>query len=136
MLSVSQKLRYGLAALYELAVRYQDGPVQIREIASVHEVPQPYLEQLMGTLKRSGLVQSYRGSQGGYALTRNPATLLVSDALVALEGPISVSGGNKNDTLGFFWNRVETEVQGIFNGSLQDLVLEKQKHEKVLMYSI
>ena len=55
MLSVSQKLRYGLAALYELALRYHDGPVQIREIAGAHDVPQPYLEQLMGTLKRSGL---------------------------------------------------------------------------------
>ena len=64
MLSVSQKLRYGLVALYELALRYHDGPVQIREIAGAHGAPQPYLEQLMGTLKRSGLVQSYRGSQG------------------------------------------------------------------------
>ena len=75
MFTLSAKAIYGVTAVVELAQHYRSGPIQIRDIASRHEIPQHYLEQILSTLKRSGLVRSYRGARGGYELTAPPDSI-------------------------------------------------------------
>ncbi len=57
----------------ELATHYDDPePRQVRQISAQHNIPDRYLEQLLATLRRCGLVRSQRGSKGGYYLGKEP----------------------------------------------------------------
>lgn len=86
---VSTKGDYGVRALVELAHHYGQGPVQSAEIASRQEVPEPYLDQLLTTLKRAGFIRSVRGPQGGHALIRDPGEVRLSEVVMALEGSLA-----------------------------------------------
>ncbi len=88
-MKVSTKGDYGVRALVELAHRYGQGPVQSAEIASRQEVPEPYLDQLLTTLRRAGFIRSVRGPQGGHALIHEPAEVRLSEVMVALEGSLA-----------------------------------------------
>ncbi len=88
-MKVSTKGDYGVRALVELAHHYGQGPVQSAEIASRQEVPEPYLDQLLTTLRRAGFIRSVRGPQGGHALIHEPAEVRLSEVMVALEGSLA-----------------------------------------------
>ena len=54
-------------------------------------MPEDYLEQLLGNLRRAGLVTTVRGAQGGYQLSKAPEEITVGDIIDATEGPLSIS---------------------------------------------
>lgn len=84
---ISCKSEYAILALLELATHYQSGePLQIRTIAAQQNIPDRYLEQLLATLRRGGLVKSQRGAKGGYLLTREPWKISIFEVLACLEG--------------------------------------------------
>jgi Rrf2 family protein len=84
---LSCKSEYAILALLELATHYQSGePLQIRQIAAQQDIPDRYLEQLLATLRRGGLVKSQRGSKGGYILAREPWKITLFEVLGCLEG--------------------------------------------------
>jgi Rrf2 family cysteine metabolism transcriptional repressor len=86
---LSTKGRYGVAAMYDLALHYGQGPISLKSVASRQGISEHYLEQLMGTLRKSGYVKSVRGARGGYALTKEPAQISVGDIIKIMEGPIA-----------------------------------------------
>lgn len=86
---VSTKGDYGIRALIELAHRHGEGPVQSAEIARRQCIPEPYLDQLLTTLRRAGFIRSIRGPQGGHALLRPPEEIRLSEVIEALEGSLS-----------------------------------------------
>ncbi len=88
-MKVSTKGDYGVRALIELAHHYGQGPVQSAGIASRQEIPEPYLDQLLTTLRRAGFIRSVRGPQGGHALIRKPDEVKLSEVMVALEGSLA-----------------------------------------------
>lgn len=88
-MKVSTRGEYGMRAMVSLARHYGTGPIALSNIASESSVPSAYLEQLLGTLRRSGLVASTRGAHGGYALARAPQEVLVGEIYRALEGPVA-----------------------------------------------
>ena len=88
-MKVSTKGDYGVRALVELAHHYGQGPRQSAEIAARQEIPEPYLDQLLTTLRRAGFIRSVRGPQGGHALIRDPKEVKLSDVMVALEGSLA-----------------------------------------------
>jgi len=88
-MKLSTRGRYGLAALYELALRSSDGPVSLREVAEEQGLSENYLEQLFLSLRRANLVTGVRGAQGGYLLARAADDITVGDVIRALEGPIA-----------------------------------------------
>jgi Rrf2 family protein len=75
--------------MVELARHYGSGPVSLTETADHEDLPRPYLEQLVVSLRESGLVTSTRGAHGGYQLARPPADIRMSEVIEALEGPIA-----------------------------------------------
>ncbi|UCF78066.1 MAG: Rrf2 family transcriptional regulator [Candidatus Eiseniibacteriota bacterium] len=79
--------RYGVRAMYDLALHYGKGPVAGKAIAERQNISLPYLEQLLTKLRRSGLVQTVRGPQGGYLLARVPSRIKVGEIIGSLEGP-------------------------------------------------
>ena len=64
-------------------------PVSVREIAERTALPQPYLEQILLSLKGAGIVRSKRGVGGGYMLSRDPASITLSEIVSAVDGPIT-----------------------------------------------
>jgi Rrf2 family protein len=72
-----------------LAKHYGQGPMSIALVAKESSVPPAYLEQLIGPLRRAGLVESKRGAHGGYQLTRSPELVLVGEVYRVMEGPVA-----------------------------------------------
>ena len=86
-MELSCKSEYALLALLELATYYQSGePLQIRQIAAQQNIPDRYLEQLLATLRRGGVVKSQRGAKGGYILAREPWKINLLEVLTCLDG--------------------------------------------------
>ena len=84
----STRGEYGVRLMAELARHHGSGPVSLADIAEHEDLPRPYLEQLVSSLRDAALVTSTRGARGGYQLTRDPSEIRMSDVLRALEGPI------------------------------------------------
>ncbi len=89
-MKLSTKGKYSLYAMHYLAEHADDGPQPLKAIAAIG-VPEDYLEQLLGTLRKAGLVTTARGAQGGYSLAGAPETITVGDILNASEGPLNIS---------------------------------------------
>lgn len=87
-MKVSTKGRYGLRAVVDLAVNEKDGQVSLKSVAERQGLSENYLEQLFSSLKKSGLVKSVRGAQGGYLLARPADKITVGDVLRSLEGTL------------------------------------------------
>jgi Rrf2 family cysteine metabolism transcriptional repressor len=137
MLSISSRGVYGLTAVVELGRRHGMGTVQIRDIARVHNIPQHYLEQILVTLKKARLVKSHRGAQGGYSLARSPGQIKVLEVLESVEGELEVVPLRKRDgVLAFFWTMLDTSLRDILSLSIEDLILDMQKADSLVNYSI
>ncbi|MGI6706934.1 MAG: RrF2 family transcriptional regulator [Clostridia bacterium] len=88
-MKLSTKGRYGVKAMFDLALHYGDGPIPLKNVAERQGISEPYLEQLISVLRKSGLVKSVRGAQGGYLLNMEPSQITVGDILKVLEGPVA-----------------------------------------------
>lgn len=84
---LSTKGRYGVTAMYDLALHHGEGPISLKSVAQRQGISEHYLEQLMGTLRKAGYVKSVRGAQGGYTLTKAPDEITVGDVIRIMEGP-------------------------------------------------
>jgi Rrf2 family transcriptional regulator, cysteine metabolism repressor len=90
-MKLSTKGRYGVKAMVDLAIHYGGEPVSIKSISERQGISEYYLEQLFSPLRKSGLINSIRGAQGGYVLSRIPKEITVSQIMEVLEGPIEIS---------------------------------------------
>jgi Rrf2 family cysteine metabolism transcriptional repressor len=88
-MKVSTRGEYGVRAMVALAKHYGDGPVSINIVAKESLVPYAYLEQLIVPLRKAGLVESKRGAQGGYQLSRSPELVRVGEVYRVMEGPVA-----------------------------------------------
>ena len=88
-MKVSSRGEYGVRAMVALARHYGDGPMSLAAVARESSVPPSYLEQLIGPLRRAGLVESRRGAHGGYLLARSPELVRVGEVYRVMEGPVA-----------------------------------------------
>ncbi|MBI4498010.1 MAG: Rrf2 family transcriptional regulator [Chloroflexi bacterium] len=91
-MKVSMKGDYGIRALMDLALHYGQGPIQSADIAQRQYIPEPYLDQLLTTLRKAGFIRSRRGPQGGHTLARDPKDIPLSEVISALEGSVAAVG--------------------------------------------
>lgn len=87
-MKLTTKGKYGVKALFELAMHEGNSPLSLKTIAERQDLSEHYLEQLVAPLRRAGLVTSVRGAQGGYVLNRPADQITVGNILRVLEGPI------------------------------------------------
>lgn len=81
MMMVSAKGRYALRILIELAKNGDGGYLSLKTVAERQSAPIKYLESIAAILNRAGLIESLRGKEGGYRLTRNPEEYTVFEIL-------------------------------------------------------
>jgi Rrf2 family protein len=74
--------------MLDLAMNESDGPVLLKELAKRQGLSSKYLEQLVGPLRRAGLVKSKRGVKGGFLLSRPPQEIRLLEVVEAVEGPL------------------------------------------------
>ena len=98
-MKISTRTEYGIRVLVTLArVGPDDACLSLTEIARREKLPHAYLEQLVGDLRRAGLVSATRGQAGGYRLARPADEIAMTDAVRALEGPLSFGGSSRRVT--------------------------------------
>jgi len=153
---ISTKGRYGVLAMFDLALSGNEVPVSLKSIADRQSLSEHYLEQLFGPLRKAGLVRSVRGAQGGYLLARDPDSITVGDIVRVLEGPIAPvecvqpeAGGDEKqlarDCCGRpevcptrpVWEKLrDAMVEALDSVSLGDLVRQARERRPVPMYYI
>ena len=87
--------RYALIALVDLCSRNTEKNVSLSEISERQNISLPYLEQLFLKLRKAGIVKSYRGSSGGYAIAKSPDLLRITEILKAVDLDLDL-GSEKN----------------------------------------
>ncbi len=145
-MKISTKSRYGLRAMLDLAIHYNDGPIFMREISKRQGITFKYLGQIFGILKSAGLIGSIRGKEGGYNLSRSPQKIKVSDIVFALEGQLNLVECIKdpaecerigNCVTKDVWKDLQQAMFSVLDSiTLQDLVKKKLEKEKVSMFHI
>ena len=138
-MKISTKIRYGTRAMLELACRFGEGPIDLREIADRQNISLKYLEQVITPLRASGLVKSVRGSKGGYSLAKHPSKITVNDVIEVLEGPIDLIECLKDakacQRSSFcvtrdIWEEVSRAIDGIFRSiTFEEMVNRKKEKE-------
>ena len=136
-MKISTKGRYGARAALELSLRYGEGPVMVREISESQQISERYLEQILNTLRKSGLVISTRGAKGGYELAKLPSEITLGDIIRVLEGPFDVvsctSGfecGKVKECATFgVWVEMKEKIETVLNSiTLEELAERQRKH--------
>lgn len=144
---ISSKGDYGLRALFDLAQRFGEGPVQSEEIATRQGIPANYLNQLLITMRRAGLIESLRGPQGGHQLARRPDAITLLEILTVLEGPLLPGDSARDDLLptqpddhelvGDLWVDLRGQIEQILTAiTLDDLCQRKRQRSGSVMYYI
>jgi Rrf2 family protein len=87
---LSKKTKYGLKALTYIARNEGDLPVQVSKIAKNEQIPSKFLEGILLTLKKAGVLGSKKGKHGGYYLRKEPSEILMTEVMRVLEGPIAM----------------------------------------------
>lgn len=87
---LSRKTKYGLKALSFLASQESQEPVQIAIIAGSENISQKFLESILLTLRKAGILGSKKGKGGGYYLRQNPEEITIANIYRILEGPIAM----------------------------------------------
>lgn len=128
-MKLSTKGKYGLYAMYYLAQHAGSGPQPLKAVAEIGVSSEDYLEQLLGNLRRAGLVTTVRGAQGGYQLAREPEQITVGDIIDATEGPLSISEclsdeGSCRHSGQCKTRRVWEYLSNSINGLLQSITLQ------------
>jgi Rrf2 family protein len=91
-LKISQKGLYALHALMTLARRYQQGASTVRDIASESDLPVKFLGLILLELKHARIVESARGTAGGWRLRRDPSEIQLSEIIRMMDGPLAPFG--------------------------------------------
>jgi Rrf2 family protein len=83
---LSRKSQYALRAVHELALRGDQEPSRIADIAQAQRIPHRFLEAILNQLRQGGLVESRRGPGGGYLLAAAPEDVTVGQVIRCVEG--------------------------------------------------
>ena len=130
-MKISNKGRYGVKAMVDIAMHYGDAPVSIKTISQRQNISEYYLEQLFSPLRKAKLIKSIRGAQGGYVLNYAPKDITVADVMNVLEGPVEIAEcieGTECDDIDFcatrlLWEKIKNSIDEVMkNITLQDIV--------------
>ena len=139
-MKISKKAEYAMRAVIGIARNPRNVPLQISELSNSESIPIKFLEQILLSLKKAGILRSKRGANGGYSLEKNPSEISLGSILEIIDGPfdpIGLSTGNRPGT-GLeecFFELSELVKNHLDQFSIQDII-EKEKPEGLLAFEI
>jgi Rrf2 family protein len=95
---VTAKAEYAVRAVMELAAGKGE-PLKSDRIVAAQAIPPKFLENILSELRHAGLVESQRGSEGGYWLAQKPEEITVAEVMRAVEGPLASVRSSRPETL-------------------------------------
>jgi Rrf2 family protein len=136
---VSAKAEYAVRAAMELAAAGDETPVKKSAIVSAQRIPPKFLENILGELRNAGLVESQRGSDGGYWLAKPASEISVADVMRAVEGPLASVRNQRPETMEYeglatplqqVWVALRASIRDVLEAvTLADLVSGKLPKE-------
>jgi len=142
MFRISTKGSYGLRAVLDIAENSGDRPVPLKDIAERQEISEGYLEQLLTSLRKAGIVKSIRGQYGGFVLAKSPRDITVGEIIRILEGPIApmdcVQDGSyasceqiSSCVLRLVWLKLKEKIQDAVDSiTIEDLAAEAEQKQQ------
>jgi len=93
-MKVSAKVDYALQAVIEIAhSSNRDQLISAEDIAGKHQIPEKFLEGILTTLRKAGLINSFRGPSGGYQLAKPAEQITIADVIRTIDGPLAAVRG-------------------------------------------
>lgn len=142
-MKISTKGRYGLRAVMDLCLNSNGDYVSLISIAERQNISKNYLEQVFSALRKTGIVKSVKGSQGGYLLNGKTSEVTIGNILRALEGDLSVVKEEQSSSKiehcikMNLWDKIDQKLYEIIdNMTLEDLINEYNKGTDSMMYYI
>jgi Rrf2 family protein len=135
---LSTRTRYGTRLLFELAYNYGSGPILLKDIAKRQDISEKYLSKIIILLRTAGIVTSFRGAKGGYALTKAPSETKMREIIEALEGDVSFIDCTKDAKAcpriercptREFWCGMENAMNNYLESETLDTIVENYKRK-------
>lgn len=130
---ISTRGRYALRVIVDLAEHFSGEYIPLKEVAARQEISQKYLEGIMVTLSKAGIVEGAHGKGGGYRLNRPPEDYRIGDILRVTEESLAPVACLENGTAPCsraencrtlaMWKKLDTMITGFFDGiTVRDLM--------------
>ena len=135
-MKLTNKGRYAVMAMADLASNTNNGPISLSEISIRQNISLAYLEQIFIKLKDNKLVKSSRGAKGGYVLEKPASEIKLSNIIFAVNEEVKTLNCNKNSKRGCnhksskcithnLWDQLDQHINGFFEKvKLQDLTIK------------
>ena len=135
-MKLTNKGRYAVMAMADLASNTKNGPISLKEISIRQNISLAYLEQIFIKLKDNKLVKSSRGAKGGYVLEKPASEIKLSNIILAVNEEVKTLNCNKNSKRGCnhksskcithnLWDQLDQHINGFFEKvKLQDLTIK------------
>ncbi len=139
-MKLTTKGRYAVMALADIAKFESNNPVSLRDISLRQGISLLYLEQIFSMLKKNQIVQSVRGTNGGYKLAKNPEQIKISNIFSAVQENVKTVRCKKESKKGCngksakcithnLWDELEVHINDFFSKkNLSDLVKGKNEN--------
>ena len=146
-MKISTKGRYAVRVMIDLALNNTGECIKVKDIAARQDISEKYLEQIIAALSRAGFVNSVRGAQGGYRLSKAPENYTVGMILRVTEGSLApvacldegAEACERCDTCETLevWRELARAIDNVVdNVTIADLVNRRKKRLEALDYSI
>ena len=138
-MKLTNKGRYAVMAMADLASNASKGPISLSEISLRQNISLAYLEQIFLQLKNNRLVKSSRGAKGGYTLEKPASEIKLSNIIYAVDEEIKTLNCKKNSRRGCnnksikcithnLWDQLDQHINGFFEKvKLQDIAKSNQR---------
>ena len=124
-MKLTNKGRYAVMAMADLAINAKKGPISLTEISLRQNISLAYLEQIFIKLKNNNLVKSSRGANGGYVLEKSAADIKLSNIIFAVDEEVKTLNCKKNSKRGCnnkstkcithnLWDQLDQHINGFF----------------------
>ena len=138
---ISARCDYACKALLELTLHWPNKePVPLYTISENQGIPTKYLVHILIQLKRKGFIDSFRGKQGGYNLTKHPNEITLGEVIRDTGGPLlplAKTAAKSESAFVAIWKEVEGAMAKVLDKvTFEDIVNKVRGKEKVLIYQI
>ena len=142
-MKISAKCEYALRVMLDLAGSFPGERVHLTDISNRRMIPVKFLEQIMITLRKGGFVQSKKGPNGGYTLTREPSAITLGEVIRCIDGPVyptscgnaamaSSCTGVSDCALVDVWKQVDDAISGIIDRINFKELKENEEKKKLI----
>lgn len=134
-MKLSTKGRYGLKAMYYLGKLNPEEIISLKQLSAQTDVSMPYLEKLLGILKKDNLIVATRGTNGGYKLSKQPQEITIGEILRTLEGNMYLADCNsgkcnKADCPNYLiFNYIYKKINTVFDEITLDQMIKGESYE-------